>query len=593
MGLIKTRPKLRLLLERRLVAGRSAGFIIEVECPKPLPVEAISLTFLGHVVWFTTSQYGRHRHSSCFVEHAVELLEPSGAPRELEAGTHRLETRLRLPAKVPSSWEGDRLAVEYSVVVHVDIPWWPDARVEFSVPLVAAPVPGELEQEGAIVFASHVGGPPAKGPYLELSLGRRSVEPGTPMQISAALGNVDRNRYRKLDVAIVAQESHPTGLGGTYTHEHVFGRWTVGLDHHAGELQPIPFNLDLPRTLAPGFSLHECKLEWLMQVEADVAWGVDPKLRFPITVRPSARAGKREIAAPLAVGSERLRLIWSAVAKATGLEYLEGSLHGLHGSVAVELHRSQREGEACVIGTLEFPPLGVGLRSEQLRRGLLGGIETVLVTRDPEQTTVVTAALGERLASGPAELIAADDASLRFALPGAGLELDSLRELVDFLLELAGLLEGVPPALPAPAVVRDQLDAWRDAARQLNGSLRLSDLQLGFARDGQALTLLNVYADEGELRSTELHLDPGVTIPSRHHLTWTGDFSLPITDLGLAELITAPSWSPGNPVALQIEAQRVRLFFPAPLPDPLLERPRIDALLALGRKLRGEQGPYR
>jgi hypothetical protein len=32
---------------------------------------------------------------------------------------------------------------------------------------------------------------------------------------------------------------------------------------------------------------------------------------------------------------------------------------------------------------------------------------------------------------------------------------------------------------------------------------------------------------------------------------------------------------------------------PAPLPDPLLERDRIEALLGLGRQLRGEQGPYR
>lgn len=590
MGLIKTRPNLRLLLERRLVAGQVAKFVVEVECPKPLPVDAISFTLLGHVVWFTTSQYGRHRHSSRFLEHAVALL--NAVPGELAAGIHQLETKLRLGKNLPSSWEGDRLAIEYSVVIHVDIPWWPDARVEFGVSVAATPT-AEPEVEGAIVYASHVGGPPAKGPYLELSLGRQTVEPGTPMQISAALGNVDRNRYRKLDVALIAQESHPTGLGGTYVHEHMFGRWSVGLDSHAGELQPIPFNLDLPRTLAPGFELHGCKLQWLIQVEADVAWGVNPKIRFPITVLPGARGGKRELAIPLAVGSERLRLIWSAVGKATGLEYVDSSLHGLRGPVSVEVHRSQRDGEACVIGLLEFPSLGVGLRTERARRGLLGATQTVLAARDPEQTAVLTAALGERLASGPAELIAAADTSLRFAVPGAGLELDSLRELVDFLLELAALIAGVPPTLPAPAVVRDHLDAWQKAARSMGASLRIADLQLAFARDGQTLTIVNSYGDDGELRSTELQLEPGVMIPSRYHLTWSADYSLPINDLPLAELITPPSWGPGSPIALQVETSRVRLFLPAPLPDPALERPRIEALLALGRTLRGEQGPYR
>ena len=55
MTLLKTRPNLRLLLERRLVAGEVAAFTVEVDCPKPLPVDAVSLTLVGDVVWFSTS----------------------------------------------------------------------------------------------------------------------------------------------------------------------------------------------------------------------------------------------------------------------------------------------------------------------------------------------------------------------------------------------------------------------------------------------------------------------------------------------------------------------------------------------------------
>ena len=590
MTLIKTRPNLRLLLERRLVAGELAAFTVEIECPKPLPVDAVSLTLIGDVVWFSTSQYGRHRNSSRFLEHAVALL--GDPPCELTAGTHWLRTKLHLSSGLPGSWEGDRLAIEYSVGVHVDIPWWPDARVEFGVQLTAAPTFAEHVQ-GAIVYASHVGGPPAKGPYLEISLGRQTVEPGTTMQLSAALGNVDRNRYRKLDVAIIAQETLPTGLGGQYVCEHVFGRWSVGLDNHSGELQPIPFNLELPRTLAPGFDMHGCKLQWVMQIEADVAWGVNPKLRFPITVLTSQLAGQPEVATPLAVGSDRLRLIWSAVAKATGLEHVDGSLHGRVGETNLELHRSQRDGEACVIGIVEFAHLGVGLHTLRTRRGLLGGTALTLGTRDADQTAVILASLGERLADAPVELFAATDTSLRFALPGTGLELDALREFVEFLIGLAPAIDSLPAALPAPAIVRDHLDPWREAARIFGAVLHLADLRLVLAREGQLLTIATTYDDDGSLRSTELTLEPGVTIPTRHHLLWTGDFALPSSDLELAELAAAPAWAAGGPVALQIDATRVRVVLPAPLPDPTLERPRVDALLALGRTLRGEQGPYR
>jgi hypothetical protein len=114
-------------------------------------------------------------------------------------------------------------------------------------------------------------------------------------------------------------------------------------------------------------------------------------------------------------------------------------------------------------------------------------------------------------------------------------------------------------------------------------------------RDEQTLAIVTTYDDDGALRSTECQLDPGITIHSRHHLSWAGgvEIALPTSELPLAELIAPPSWAAGGRVALQIDADRVLLFLPAPLPDPVFERERIEALFALGRTLRGEQGPYR
>jgi hypothetical protein len=82
-------------------------------------------------------------------------------------------------------------------------------------------------------------------------------------------------------------------------------------------------------------------------------------------------------------------------------------------------------------------------------------------------------------------------------------------------------------------------------------------------------------------------------IPKRFALAWVGDLALPEHELDLRALVVPPDWASPNRVVLFIEAARVRMFLPAPLPDPLLERGRIDALLDLGRQLRGEQGPYR
>ncbi|KIG12112.1 hypothetical protein DB30_02027 [Enhygromyxa salina] len=596
MALIKTRPNVRLLLPRRLVAGQVGEFIVELHCPEPVPVDAVALTLFGDVAWYANGQYGRHRHSSRFLNHQIPLLCDQTV---LEAGQHRLQTAVSLSAELPGSREGDRLNVEYSVHVHVDIPWWPDKRVDFVVRLAAAAAAARsIADQGAMVFVSHAGGPPPKGPYLEVSLGQRCVVAGGMLRLSAALGNVDRNRYRKLHVDVIAQERFPEGLGHA-TNDQIVNRWAIALDAHPGELQPILFNLQLPSSLVPGFELHGCKLRWLLDVHADVAWGSNPQLRVPIHVEveaaDEARSGQPEIAAPLAVGSARLRLIWSNVAQATGLELIDDRLRGVVDGVAIELRRGyDHDGRPRILGLLEFPDLGVGLHTRRERRTLLGSIETTLATRDAAQTKVIHAQLGARTLRADYELIAADDLQLRFALDGAGLEIAPLRDFAAWLVELAPTVAGLPDEMPVPAVMVEHAASWERSAKRSGARLRRSDLRLELIRDELRVVIGSDFNDEGELRATRLELDAPATVPSRHHLIWTGDTALPEHELPIAELVRPPQWgiAPAR-VALHIEAQRVRVLLPTPLSDPDLERDRVEALFALGRHLRGDQGPYR
>ena len=420
-ALIKTRPNVRLLLTRPLVVGEVGAFVVELECPKPVGVDAVSLSFYGEAVWFTTSQYGRHRHSSRFVEQTIPLLSEQGT--ELEAGTHRLQTRLALSAELPGSWEGDRLAIVYGVRVHVDIPWWPDARVDFVVRVAARQ--GEIDDRARAVFVTRAEGPPAKGPYLELALSQQVISPGEMLEIGAALGNVGQNRYRKLHVALVASESFPAGLAGPVVHPHTVVRWSLPVDAPA-ELRPIPFSIRIPASVAPEFSIHGCELRWVLDVRADVAWGIDAKLRVPIAVLPQPITTGEEIAAPLAVGSDRVRLIWSRVAKLTEAELRDDRLHRRVGDAMIEVHRRHVDDRPRVVGVIEFPGLGVALGSRR-SRSLLGGSTPAFTARDPRQTELVDRALGQivREADAP-DLLAASDTRLELALAGAGLEFESL-----------------------------------------------------------------------------------------------------------------------------------------------------------------------
>jgi hypothetical protein len=496
-----------------------------------------------------------------------------------------------LGEQLPGSWTGDRLAVEYAVEVHVDIPWWPDKRVRFAVRIVDAR--HSIVDEQPTVYVSRVGGPAGKSPYLEFSLGQRSVHPGALLRASAALGNVEHNRYRKLRVELIAQESFPNGIGGHNVHEHAVGRWTVGIDGYPGELQPIRFSVQVPDGLIPAFELHGFRLRWFVQIQADVAWGIDHELRVPIVVQPSALEDTA-VAAPQAVGSERLRLIWSKVALEHGLELDHERLQGARAEVRIEVRRDADEGALRVLGRLEFPNLGLGLRLHRERRMmLLGALETGLATRDDGHTQLLTDRIGTAITGSEYELLAADDQQLLIGFEHTGLELARLTDFVAWLVELAERVAALPAAIPMPAVMLEHADAWERGAQALGGRLCLAEPRLELERDGLRVSLACSYDDEGHLRATELTLDPSLAIPSRLHLSWSGDTPLPEHALDLRDLAAPPSWASSKRVAVHIEAERVRVFLPAPLPDPLLERERIEALLGLGRQLHGEQGPYR
>jgi hypothetical protein len=587
MALIKTRPNVRLLLPRPLLAGRPAEFIVELDCSKPVPVDAVSLQLFGDMVWATSDQYGRHRTKSRFLDHAVPLI---GEQTELGVGVHRLRAQLLLGEQLPGTYTGERMSVEYAVEVHVDIPWWPDKRVTFVVRIADARHTA-VDEEPA-VYVSNTGGPTGKGPYLELSLGQRSIHPGGLLRASAALGNVERNNYRKLEVEILAQETFPHILG-PIVHEHAVARWTVGLHGHTGELQPIPFSVALPAGLTPAFDLHGCQLRWFVQVNADVAWGVDPKLRVPIVVQPAAIVDAAEVAAPLAVGSERLRLIWSKVAREHQLEFDGDRLYGARGEVTLEVRRDSDEGHVRLLGRLEFSSLGLGLRPHRERRALLGALETGLAGRDEQQTRVVDAQLGVRIATSNYELLGADDRHVLIAYDNTGLDVAPLTNFAAWLVDLAERVEVLPSMVPMPTAMLDHADAWARAAKLLGGRLRMAQPCIELERDGLFLCLACSYADDGQLRATELILDPGVTIPTRLHLSWMSDAPLPEHELDLRNLAQSPSWAASNRIAVEIETERVRVHLPAPLSDPQLEHDRIEALLGLGRQLRGEQGPYR
>ena len=313
MPLLKRRPEIQLFAPTTIVMGQPVRVRAVLRCAEPVPVDSVEIELVGTGVWFTSSQYGRHRNTSSF---SRWVARPLRERTELTAGEHTLSAGFEVPPDMPASYVGRRLTIEWTVRVHVDIPWWPDARATFVV-FVA----GQSEAPKAPprrVFASSTEGPQGRKPYAEISLGSTVLEPGGRLQGKVALANTASNDYRALRLSLVAVETVP-GLVSSWSQHDVRARYEVPLPEPR-EDTPIEFALRLPADLAPEFCTRTLALAWFVEARLDVAWSVDTKLWIPVTVRASRASGGEEAAAPLAVGSERLALIWAEGRAASGLQ---------------------------------------------------------------------------------------------------------------------------------------------------------------------------------------------------------------------------------------------------------------------------------
>jgi hypothetical protein len=592
MTLFKTRPVVRVLLGRELIAGEHESVTLELACRRPVPVDRVIVRLIGEVAWTYSGHYRGRRQSARFFE-AEQILVAS--PREFEAGAHRLTASFELGPDCPGSWEGICLSVEYRVLVDVEIPWWPDLHREYAVPLIArSGEPGARERDGdrdrARVWASHPAGPAGKQPYLEVALATTVLRADGELRGSAAMGNIGNHRYRRLQLQLIAQETLPRQiLQLPPVEERAICQWSLALDS-LEELAPVPFVLRLPERLVPGFDIFGCALRWVLVVVAEVARGSDAEVRLPVTVAPaSPSATMLAQAAPLAVGSERMRLIWTNVAQRSGVEFRDGRLHGRSGegprAVEFEVRRGLApRGGPRLIGELRMASLAIGLSRKPERRS------NGLRAREP----VLTALLGHELGPllGEHMVSEADDDHLLFERDEAGLHLDHLEAFVVWLRAVAEVVARLPSVVPAPTRMQAHLPTWETAASAMGGQLRRADMRIELVRDPLRVTIGCVFDDEGEPCGTLLELHAGLAIPSRLQLAWNGHDPLPEHPWPLTELIRAPSWASGT-LTLEIGERSVQVILPAPLPDPRFERDRIELMFELGRVLHGEHDPYR
>ena len=568
MSLIKRRPDILLFTPRVISLGQRIQVRTVLECKEAVPIKGATIELNGCGVWYTSSQHGRSRNAAPFVRLVSQFI---GSPEELAAGQHDYNVAFDLERGLPATYRGRALRVEWQVRVHVDIPWWPDSRAKYDVHVHGAPPLASAEQ--GRVFASSSDGPRGREPYAEVALGSERIESGGTLRGTVALCNTSTNNYRSVGISLIAAESLPGLLSPSITHNTV-GRWTLDVTG-AKENTPIQFSIKLPQGLAPSFQTRKLALKWFVEVRLDVPWARDSKLWIPVDVAAQPLGDQTPARAPLAVGSDRVAIVWGHAASESGFNYNDGELTREVGRCRLVVRREHQGRRGLrLVGEVCFFDADIGLSATA----------GTLRCNDAAQTKVLQEHMDA--ATRKLAIAEADDERIACTRDDPGTRIEPVAELAGQLMALGLAFEEARTALPAPQDMAHMVEPFRRAARRLGGDLDLASMDVRGARDEIPFTLETRWGDDGALASTVIRVCPTLPIDGRWHQWWDGEDEPKPMPAGVEVLVDGAT-------SVVVDATAIEIRFPPCTDDLEPHIGRLESLLGVAQRLSGRGAGYR
>ena len=129
---MRGRPDVKLLLSPSVVTPGSrllAQSVLDVK--SETPIDYVAMTLMCRVT--TAAGEGENRSE---YKDSLFTRQWRSPPETLTPGTHRFRVAFDLPDHLPATYLGKNARIEYSVRVHVSIPWWPDRDETFALHVV-------------------------------------------------------------------------------------------------------------------------------------------------------------------------------------------------------------------------------------------------------------------------------------------------------------------------------------------------------------------------------------------------------------------------------------------------------------------------
>lgn len=611
MGLLKTRPTIRVRVPNEIRPGETFLATVLLDCRREVEVDFVDVTIEGTEAWSVGS--GEHRVSRRRT--LLRLAARVSEARTLPEGRTAQSVRIPLPREAPPSYRGTSARVDYELRVHASVPWWPDRRAAFEIKVVPWPQPSpETETK---IYSSDPDGPRGEEPHVELSLASQWTRVGDVVSGALALSNVGSNRYSEVRVGLRGIETLYDAADQPRTTREAM-RYQVRLGaEEAGEGEMIPFRFrlpddaasDLPASPRPDGARGLFALRWDFELVVGIRWASDLTIQVPFAVLPrSERPGDAPARlAPPTVGSDRLRELWTAVGHPHGLTYDAQALFGRVGETEVVIRRDHMgRGGIFVIAELRYPELHLDLEVEPATavQKMVGGGARVgdpswdrdhyVIARDEQQVANVLRAILPAMTG--ATLRRMDDQRLVVEVRDAGLSRARMEQLATATMALARALERTRGRLPPPTGMDGAVEQWRALADRLGAELETARMRVEAQLGQMSAEVRLAFDGEGAPMHTWLSVAPPSPIDEEHRLRWRAGDGASVEALSgdareIARVLI------GGADELSIEPERVTVRLGQVLGRDRLDAPQVEQRLSrmaqLVSLLRGQAGPYR
>ncbi len=572
------------------IPGERFGIEVVLVSKTETPVDFIETTLRGVETAIVGEGKGQYQR-----EFEVLRQQARETPKVLTPGERRYPYSLDLPRSAPPSYRGVRASLVYSIAVHVSIPWWPDRRVEYGLPVLALPPASPLAITPRL-GASAQGPQPGKV-YAEVSVDRDVLEPGGVLVGAVSVSNTGASRVRRVLATLTTTETITAPAQAAAS----LDRMSVLLCHGSPpEGEAIPFRLRVPEGVPATFVAGAFRLDWCLVVRVDVAFAADAVAVIPlVVVRTPPGATPRPPGRYYPVGRDRFSLVWASVSKKLGMALdADGrTLRSSAGEASLAVQAAY-DGKAYTLRVeLAWPSLGIGLFVRTRSWMDIAGWKSpsqaaqehlVIRGREPEQlAAILDEPLLDVLATYTSVSVDDEHATLELGIPGTNAP--ELEEVCRSALSILKRVAHWPELTPPPRTVAPLVDAWRAFARNASGSLETGSLSLRHCSLG-----VDRYSVETHWVATDQALEMVVTFPLDPPLEDEPALDSPSLTQEARDL-----WQGVEQQTTDLEVTREQLTWRAPPPgavgDPATLLPAIEQTGRLVRALRRgvSAGPYR